>query len=137
MSAATDYLEQSLGNHLLRSSTFPKPSSLYIGLFTAMPISDNGTGGIEVSGNGYARVQIACQDSNWSAPVGGDGTFKNLNAIVFPQPTDTWGTVIGCGFFDSASSGNLLMIGTLSAPKEIGPLYIPIFPLNAIRVIID
>lgn len=42
--------------------------------------------GVEISGNGYARVTIAAAD--WAAAADG---YKSLSAAVtFPAPTDEW-----------------------------------------------
>jgi len=56
----------------------------------------------EVSGNGYSRVTIANNTTNWPAATG--GVKRNANAIVFPQATGDWG-VIGLFVFRDASSG--------------------------------
>lgn len=117
MSAMTDYLEQMIGNLLLRTQTAWKPSAIYVGLFTAAP-SDAG-GGTEVSGGSYARVQVTQLDANWNAPTAGNGLFDNVNAITFPSPTANWGQATHFGIFDASSAGNLLLWGALTTPKTI------------------
>ena len=47
MSAASDYLESAIVNHIFRTDSFAKPATVYIALFTAAP-SDSG-GGTEVT----------------------------------------------------------------------------------------
>lgn len=113
MSAASDYLEEQLGTHLLRTGSFTKPSTIYVALFTTLPDED-GTNGVEVNGAGYARVQHGPSDATWAAPVGGDGVFSNVGSIQFGSPTANWGTIVGFGLYDASTAGNLLIADTLS-----------------------
>jgi hypothetical protein len=123
MSALTDYAETQIITHLFRTGSFAKPATLYFALFTTLPV-DAGTGGVEVSGTNYARVPVAGANANFNAPIDATPGRKtaNTNAITFNAPgvTTPWGTVIGYGVFDSASGGNLLAYGTLTASKTIG-----------------
>lgn len=112
MSAATDYLEAALMNHLFRGTPYTAPANIYVGLFTTNT-SDSG-GGTEVSGGGYARVQVASNTSNWSAP-GTAGQSSNVNAITFPTATANWGTVVAAALFDAPTGGNMLVHSTLNA----------------------
>jgi hypothetical protein len=125
MSAASDYLENQLVDHLFRGATFAKPSSLFFALFTAAP-SDSG-GGTEVTGGSYARVSITPSNTNFNATQGGTsgvssgsgGNTTNAVAITFPAPSASWGTVTHYGVFDASSGGNLLVWGALNTPKTI------------------
>ena len=117
MSALSDYLEGELIKHIFRTSSFAKPSALYIGLFTAAP-TDSG-GGTEVSGGSYARAQLDPGDANWAAPSAGDGKTTNAAIITFPAPSANWGTVLAFGIFDAASAGNLLIHGVINPTKEV------------------
>ena len=112
MSAMSDYLEGKLIDHIFRTGSFTKPTTLAVGLFTAAP-SDSG-GGTEVTGGSYARATLNPLDANWAAPSAGNGVTSNLAAITFPTPTGNWGTVTHFGVFDATSSGNLLLWGSLS-----------------------
>lgn len=110
--AKTDYLENALLDHVLRATTYSSPATIYVGLFTTMPV-DDGTGGVEVSGGSYARRPVT-----FAAPSAGQTAN---NAIVqFPLATADWGTVLGVGLFDSLSGGHLLYYGTLTASKAVG-----------------
>lgn len=117
MAAMSDYLEVELRKHIFRTGSFPKPSALYVALFTAAP-SDAG-GGTEVSGGGYARVQRDPLDANWTADSPTDGLTDNAAAITFPTPTADWGQVTHFGIFDASSGGNLLFHGGLTTPKTV------------------
>ncbi len=133
MSAMSDYLEGEIIKHIFRTGSFTKPTALYVGLFTAAP-SDAG-GGTEVSGGGYARAQLDPGDTNWSAPVSGDGHTDNLAEITFPAPTADWGVVTHFAIFDAATAGNMLFHGALTQAKTINngdPA--PKFPVGALDV---
>lgn len=110
--AKTDYLEDALLNHVLRNTAYTSPTTIYVGLFTTMP-SDDGTGGVEVSGGSYARQSVT-----FSAPSGGQ--VANSALVSFPTATASWGTILGMGLFDAPSGGNLLYYGTLTASKSVG-----------------
>lgn len=135
MSSATNTLEESIGNHLLRTSTWAKPAGIYVALFTTLP-GEDGTGGVEVSGGNYARVQNGPSDAAWNAPVGGNGEFSNASAIVFGSPNANWGNVIGAGIYDASTGGILLARASLDTARNIvagDPA--PNFPAGALKFI--
>lgn len=109
----TDYLENKVLDHTTGKAAYTKPTT-YVGLFTAAP-SDSG-GGTEVSGSNYSRVTTAAGDWNSAA----SGSTSNANAITFPVPSGSWGTVTHFGLFDAATVGNLLWWGSLTNSKTIG-----------------
>lgn len=97
----------------------------YLGLFTTMP-ADDGTGGVEVSGGSYARVNLGATGNAWSPAVAGAPTTKSgpsgtgsPASWTFPAPTADWGYVVGFGIFDAATGGNLNWIGDLGIPRNI------------------
>lgn len=120
MSAASDYLEGKIIDHVFRTGALAKPAGLYFSLFTAAP-SDAG-GGTEVAGGGYARVAVTPLDVNFAAPgvVGGVTVTSNSGAVTYPAPNAAWGLVTHWGVLDAASAGNLLFWGALTASKTIG-----------------
>lgn len=134
MSKASDYLETQLGTHLLLTSSFTKPAAQYVALYTTNPAED-GTGGTEVTGAGYARVAYGPGDAYWSAPTSGDGLFSNLAAIQFGAPTADWGTIVGFGLLDNSTGGNLLIVSTLTASLVVNngdPA--PAFAIGALNI---
>ncbi len=77
----------------------------YIGLLTAVGI-DAGTGFTEVSGGSYARY--ASGSGDWNAATGSAPSYiTNALQLNFPDPTGSWGVVIGFGLFDAPTTGNL------------------------------
>lgn len=70
--------------------------SLNVALYTVAP-NDEGVGGTEVTGGGYARVAHA----SWNAAASGIRT--NNGIIDFGDPTADWGTVVAVGLWDGAT----------------------------------
>ena len=141
MSAMSDYLENKLIDQLFRGQTAPTTTTLYVGLLTAAP-SDAG-GGTEVSGNSYARVAVTSSLANWAgtqsagstvASSGTGGQTSNNNAITFPTPSGTWGTVTHFGIYDATSGGNLLFWGALTIAKTINQSDTVTFPAASLSI---
>ena len=144
MAAMSDYLENKLIDFLLRGQTYTAPTGLHVGLLTAAP-SDTG-GGTEVSGNGYARQNLAPSLTNWAgtqaaasttASSGTSGTTSNNVAITFPTPTASWGTVTAFGVYDASTGGNLLFYGNLNIAKTINQGDTVTFPISSLSFQID
>ena len=104
----SNYLENKVLDHILGTTTYTKPSTVYVALYTASP-SDSG-GGTEVSGSGYAR-QVAAFDAAASGATQNSGNidFTNMPAC----------TVVAIGIHDALTDGNLLVWGTLSTNKSL------------------
>jgi len=114
MGSFSDYWENEILDHIFGKGSYTPPT-IYVGLSTADPL-DNGSGLAEPTGNGYARVQTTAAD--WNTAAG--GALDNVNDITFPQATGSWGTITHFALFDTASGGNILAHGALSASKTIG-----------------
>lgn len=77
----------------------------YLALYTTAP-NDDGTGGVEVSGTGYARKTILSTD--WAAAIGGGPATKaNSVAQAFPQAGASWGSIVAWGSMDAPTGGSL------------------------------
>lgn len=95
---------------LTASSPSPaRPTTWYLGLFTAAP--GEAGGGTEVSGNGYARQAV-------TFTVSGNNASNNA-AIEFPTATGSWGTITHAAVFDASTSGNMIAYASLTASKVI------------------
>ena len=110
MSALSDYLENKILDHVLGTTAYTAPSTVYIGLATASFADDNS--GTELTGNNYSRVSAAFD-------AAASGTTDNTAAIEFAAATGSWGSVSHFGIFDAASSGNLLIHGAFTSAKTI------------------
>jgi hypothetical protein len=104
----SNYLENKVLDHILATTTYTKPSAVYVALYTAAP-NDAG-GGTEVSGGSYAR-QAATFDAASSGATQND---TNLDFTNMPSCT-----VVAIGIHDALTSGNLLVWGTLSTNKSL------------------
>jgi len=124
--AMSNYLEEQLINHLFRTNTFPKPTTLGIALLTVAAV-DTDTGalaGKEVANSfGYARQTLNPLDGNWKNPANPtQGETDNVTAVTFgPANGGNWGTVVGVAICDSSvhGGGNLLFYGLLSTSKVV------------------
>lgn len=146
MAAMSNYVENKILDYYFRGLTISAPSGLYVALFTVAP--DDTGGGTEVSGNAYARVNVAPSTTNWAATNGAttttnpssgtSGTTSNNIAITFPAATPgNWGTIVAQGIFDASTSGNLLFWGLLSASQVINAGGIFSFAISQLSLQID
>ena len=130
MAGKTNYTENNLLAFLFRAVAFPAPGNIYVGLYTTTPTGDDATGGVEVTGGNYSRMAVTRGTSEWKDPsTATQGETNNVNAITFPTANANWGTVVGVGIFDAASSGNCLYFGALAASKVVNTN--DIFKFNA------
>ena len=136
MSALTNYTENKILDHLFRTSSFTKPTTLYIGLATAVADVETGTL-TEVSGGAYARVIRNPLDANWDAAVSNNGTTANTASIQFPTATADWGTITHFFIADALTGGNILMINTLTNNRTITNGTTPSFAAGALTFQID
>jgi hypothetical protein len=122
------------------------PTSLYFALFTTAPDVETGSGGVEVSGNAYARYTLASSLTNWNGTNGttavSSGTSGIINNAVaignFPTPTPSgWGTVVAVGVYDAVTGGNLICSANLSSPKLINSGDTVTFPAASLTFNID
>ena len=112
----SNYLAHKILDHIFGNTAYSAPSTLYLGLFTTMPNSQ-GSGGVEVSASSYARVAVTNNTSNFGAAA--SRQKKNTNTITFVQAAEDWGTVLGCGWFDAPTGGNLLTFGTFASSINV------------------
>jgi hypothetical protein len=126
----TNAVKRAISDHFFRTATYAKPTQLNIGLLSTLPASD-GTGYVEISGNGYARVQRNPSDANWSQAT--DGVVANAAAITFPDPAGGgWGLLVGVGVWDQ--TGTLIRYASLTTPKIVNPDDPgPSFPIGSLQ----
>lgn len=109
----SNYLENELLDHLLKTGAYSVPTNIYIALSTADPGESGGTIA-EPSGNNYART--AC--NTWDTAASGQSA--NTGAVTFPQASGSWGTISHFALYDASTSGNMLAYGSLAVSKAIG-----------------
>jgi len=100
----------------------------YVALFTVMP-ADDGTGGTEVSGTGYARINSA---GKWAVPSA--GSVANSATIDFGTSGGSWGTVVGWAIMTASSGGTMLRKGSITPNVSI-PSGTPVsFPAGSLQL---
>ena len=120
------YLADQLNDHVLRNEAYTPPSSVHISLFTASTGLDANNPTSEVSGNGFARVEVGGasgrawtvssaknseNNENWEFPAasGGNwGTITHTAVVDAALPSVTWGTNV-----------NVLMWGALTVSRAV------------------
>jgi hypothetical protein len=110
MGQLTNYLEKKILDHVLKTTSYAPPATVYLALFSATPGPTGG--GTEVAYTNYARQPIYF----------GFASSRSIaqNAQVnFPQCGTTGDTAAYWGLYDALTSGNLLAYGALAASKSI------------------
>lgn len=139
MAEFSNYLEEQILTHLFRTSTFTKPSTIYIAACTAAPTdTDTGSTITEPAGGSYARVQLNPLDANWTDPSAGtQGETDNAAAITFPEATGSWGTITHVAIVDAATNGNLWCYTALDASKSISATDTLEFAIGDLNIQLD
>jgi len=134
VSGQSDYLELKLLDHVLGATVYTAPATVYLALYSVTP-GDAG-GGTELSGNGYARVAVTNNATNW--PAAAAGAKSNGAAVVFPTATPSnWTAAVAFGILDNSSGGNLLYWGPLTESVTILANETPQFNIGDIIVTED
>jgi hypothetical protein len=111
---------QSILGHAVGTRAYTPPANYHIGLSSTQP-SDTGTNITEPSGGGYARVSVANNSTNWSAPsAGAENEVSNATIINFGTASASWGAAVGFWFASSAGTGGTIhMWGPLASPQTV------------------
>ena len=121
MSAASNYLEKKVLDHVLRVAAFTQPAALYVGLFkstvdgsTTLANLEAGTISDEVNGGAYARKAISFAAASTSS-----GQSATDATVTFDEATANWGTITHVAILDASTGGNVLFYGAVTTPKVI------------------
>ena len=119
MSAASNYTENKVLDHVLRNTAFTQPSGLHLALFTntsgnAATNLESGTLSDEVSTSGTAYGR---QSVSFSAASSGSATSSGT--VTFSAATANWGTITHVAIMDASTSGNVLFYGAVTTSKTI------------------
>lgn len=112
MSAASDYLENKVLDHVIGGTAYTAPATVYVGLWTADDGLESGTLTSEVSGGSYARQSIT-----FAAASGGSSSSNAT--VTFPTATANWGTITHVALMDASTAGNVLFHGAVTTSKTI------------------
>ena len=140
MSAASNYLEDKLLDHVLRSpgAAFTAPSTLYVALFadnTAVPAAaaalEGGTSSTgETTNWGYYEINNASYERRpitfAAAGLVTTGTIASNATVTFPvasadyQTAGTTGNIVThLAIIDDSTPSNVLFYGALTTPKTV------------------
>lgn len=114
MTFTSTYLANLIVNFLYGGAAIEAaiPATIYAKCYTVAPTAAGG--GTEWTDAGISRVAVTRNTTNF--PTGTGGAVSNATALNFGTPVGG-ATVVGIGWMDAASGGNLLMYGDLDAPK--------------------
>lgn len=105
---------------LLGGTAYSAPTHIFWSLWTAPPARD-GTGGTEVSGTGYARVQ-------GDMAAASAGSISPSAAVNFGSAGSAWGRVPYIGAHTLVTGGSLMGLVALSAAIDISTGTPVLFP---------
>jgi hypothetical protein len=108
----TDFTEGKIADEIFGATAFSAPATLHVGLHSAYP--NEAGSGAELTGNGYARVAVTNNTTNW--PNYSAGQKLNGTPINFPTATGSnWLEAVALSVWDAASSGNMIARGWLGS----------------------
>jgi hypothetical protein len=114
--AASNYLEVKLLDHALGTTTYTKPTTVYVALFTADPGEAGAyTNEVATAGTtGYLRRSVTFAGA-------ASGSAASNATITFPTATANWGTITHLAITDdpTRATGNILFYGPVTTSKVI------------------
>jgi len=129
MAGFSNTVDGALLDEIFGGQNYIPPITLYFALLTTAPTDlKAGTGGVEASYTGYARVAVTNNLTNFPVASGSPRAKTNATDIVFALPSATGGTIVALGVYDSAAAGTYLAGSALTAPKSIAsgdPIKLP------------
>ena len=110
MNNISTYLRNKLASLVLLGQPYTPPTAVWLALYASDPTPDDTAA--EVSGNGYARVQVS-----FAAPTA--GICSLLANATFPTSTGSQGSIGYGGLRDAQTGGNLLFSGPLASAQLV------------------
>lgn len=114
MSAASNYLENKILDHVLTATAFTQPSR-FLALFTGNPGETGSfTNEVSTSGTAYARQAVTFAAAS-------SGSSATNATVTFPTATANFGTITHVAVVDSDTegAGNVLFYGAVTTSKLI------------------
>ena len=101
-----------VGDHVIGKSDIGALADIWMGLFTADP-GDSGSQTSEVTGTGYARINVTSSMGAFAAKVS-----ISTAEINFGSPGSDWGTIAYVGFLTASSGGTMKYHEALPNPRN-------------------
>lgn len=112
----SNYSENLILNSIFGGAVLTPPSNLYFGLSTTS-VQEDGTGITEPIGNGYSRVSVINNVTNF--PIVTNSIKTNGTNVSFQSASGNWGKILDFFISDSITGGNILCYGTLATSKDV------------------
>lgn len=133
MGALSNYYGERTLNNLFNGQPMTPPSSLWLALYETDPEAANT--GVEVTGDGYARVRIA--SVTYAGLVGGKMTVSNSSKIEFAKAAGPWSQAAYWAVMDAQTGGNLVCKEALATARTFQEGDIPQFESGDIVITIE
>jgi hypothetical protein len=120
----SNFLLTKLNNLYFGRLAWTRPTTLYFAALTTGPTDNDGTGAVECTGSGYARVAVAASDANFGDIDGGGALangrsllygMTNKNQISWGTASGDWGQITDLAIYTASKGGNLLAVIPLEA----------------------
>lgn len=125
MAGFSDTMEVNVLNAVFRGIALSGLGTLYISLHNGDPTDANVTATeLPIGTNGYSRVAVASNTTNWTAPAtaGAANQITNAGNVIFGTPTGDWngGAAISyVGIYTAATAGTLVASGALGTARTV------------------
>lgn len=120
----TNFAASKILNHDFNGAEYTHPATWHVGFRK---------NGVELSGNGYARVAKTSNTTNW--PTTTTNIISNGTAIETPVATGgDWNEADEVVLYDAASGGNLWYWDQLDAPFTVRNGDKRTFPIGALQI---
>lgn len=97
--------DQAILDHAFKGATYTQPANLYVALYSDL------TATTELSGNGYARVEVTFAAAN--------ANIKASNANVVFSASGDWNTALSMAIVDDSTAGNVLVYKGLTPSRSL------------------
>lgn len=127
-------LRENMMDHVFGGGDFSRPGTIYVGLSTTTP-TDAGANLTEPA-NGYGRVAVTNNATNFpaSSTADGDSSKTNGTVIQFPEATGSWGTPTHWFMSTADSGGTILATGAITNAQPVANLNTVRFPAETLVI---
>jgi len=125
----SNYIYNKMLEYLVGNRVFTNTDNFYIALSTTDVTS--GETLTEPSGNGYSRLTVPNNSTNWSANT--NSVVTNNLDLSFAESTTSWGTIKSVVILDALTGGNQLYTTKLTPEFLVQDSTVVIFPASSLK----